>query len=1024
MILSEICIKRPVLAWVMTLIITLLGIVAFYRLPIQYLPKIEHPIVTIETQLAGSSGSVVEQSVTQVIEEAVSGIDGIDFIQSNSSLGESKITMQFMPDKSIDRAVEEIRDKLFKIKQDLPAETPNSTITRSGTTGNNVLSLVLMGENHTLGELADFAKNEIEKELESISGVSQVNVSGAGLYKMHVYLDPSKLATYNVTVKEVMEAIRRHNFEVPAGQIRTGDREYTVTAVSNLEKPIEFENMTILERESHVIKIRDVGHVEMTPEEKQTRARYNGKRVINIQIFKQNFANPLSIADNIKKKLPILKNKLHSNMELEIGYDGTKFIRTSINQVYKTIIEAIIFVSLIVLFFLQSFRAAIIPFVTIPISLIGTFIVIYLFGFTINMFSLAAMVLAIGLVVDDAIVVLENIDRYIKKGLKPFDAAFKGIKEIGFAIIAMTLTLAAVYAPTALAEGLTGKLMIEFSLTLATSVIISGFVALTLSPMMCARILQTREQEEKERSKKSLTGWLHRNVPIEKWLHSLEVVYEKYLNLALHKKLLVLSSSFLFAFLCFGLYQFIPKTLLPQEDKGLIDIAGEAPQTATLEFTDRYVKLLDEKLQTIPEIEKRTITIENVNRYKVNITLKDKRKRSLNSIIKSIEHLFSDISGINARVQTEDNSDMIQFALRGNKDVKQLNNYAFLLSSSLSSSGLFQTNIPLTSQKGEQEEFMITIDPKVDALKIDPRTVAEIVEGLIRGKKSTQFKKDNRLYDVMVEVEDKHRRTVEDILKIYVKPLQTNQQKSVRIPLGELINIESKMGYPNILHLKKTRMVDQAFKLKSGVGLPEAVSKVKESAQKVLPEDIYLEFIGETKKFIEETNIMIFIFILALCFIYLVLAAQFESWRDPFTIILSVPLSLAGAIIALSLFKEPKITLWANIGFVTLIGLITKHGIMIVDFANKLREENLSIQSAIIQSSKLRLRPILMTTSAMILGSVPLLFVAGPTKEANAELGAVIIGGLALGTLFTLFVVPCVYCIVTKKQKITHDIST
>ncbi|USO02767.1 MAG: efflux RND transporter permease subunit [Alphaproteobacteria bacterium] len=1010
--ISEICIKRPVLSWVMTFVIFVLGIVGFSRLGVQQYPTLEHPIVTIESNLAGASGSVVENSVTRLIEDGVASIDGIDFIQSNSSLGESKITIVFNKTKSIDRAVDEIRDQLFRLQQDLPKEMPNPSVKRMGGNVNYIISLALRYKNPTkednLGPLLEFAKSEIEKELEAIKGVAQVITSGAGLYKMFVYLDPTKLAVNNVSVREVINAIQNHNFELSAGQLKTQEREYTVTVSSNLEKPVQFENITVLEKEGRIIKIRDLGHVEMMPEDRQTRSRFNGQRVISISVLKQSLANPMDITYAIKTKLPEIRKKLSSDMEIDVSFDGTKFIDISVKQVYRTIVEAIIFVTLVILLFLSSFRAALIPLVTIPVSLVGTFFVIYLLGFTINMFSLSAMVLAVGLVVDDAIVVLENIYRYLEKGMKPFEAARVGINEIGFSVVAMTITLAAVYFPTALAQGTTGTLMMEFAITLAISVLISGFVALTLSPMMCARMLK---DQQFTRGEERIIDLLKKYIRVDDRLDQLERSYQKTLENVLSIKKRFMFIAILFTLGCFWLYVYIPKNFQPSEDKNTIQIVGEAPQIATLEFTDKYVKMLDDKLAEFPDIEKRDAKVENINRYKIDLTLKDKKTKTTDQLIKDLEKMYATIPGINARISAEDSSDMVQFAIRGNKDVGQLYGYAMAMHAMLNGTGLFKASGGiLTSQKQAQEEFIVTIDAdKTDALKLDPKSVGNIIKGLMKGEKSTTFRKNNRAYDVMVEIDDQFRKTIDDYLKIQVK-LQ-DRADALRIPLGELINIESKMGYPNILHYRKARMVDVAYKLKPGVGLKECIEKIQDVSAKVLPDDVYLEFIGETKKFLDESYWIVFIFLLALCFIYLVLAAQFESWRDPFIIILSVPLSLAGGILGVLLFfSEPKITLWGNIGFITLIGLITKHGIMMVDFANHLMaEEKLRAVNAIVAACKLRLRPILMTTSAMVLGTVPLLLLSGPTQKANNELGAVIIGGLIVGTILTLFFVPCVY---------------
>ena len=816
----------------------------------------------------------------------------------------------------------------------------------------------------------------------------------------------TKLAINNVSVREVTEAVRRHNFEEAGGQLKTADREYTVTIMSNLEKPVQFEEMAVIERDGRIIKMKDLGHVEMMPEERQTKAYFNGQRVISIGILKQGLANPMDIANAVKNKLPELRKKLKADMSLDISFDDTKYIDVAVKQVYRTIAEAILFVTFVVLVFLTSLRASLIPLVTIPVSLVGTFFFVYLLGFTINTFSLAAMVLAVGLVVDDAIVVLENSYRYLEKGLSPFVAASQSINEIGFSVIAMTLTLAAVYAPTALAQGLTGKLMIEFSITLAISVLISGFVALTLSPMMCARMLANQKLTLPEQK---LIGWLEKNIKIEERLTKLDHLYENLLRKVLSMKKNLLIGVVILGSFCFFLYNYIPKNLLPTQDKNTIIIDGEAPQSATLEFTDKYVKLLDEKLSKIPDIEKKDAKIDNITHYKIQITLKDRKKKSTSQIIKDISKIYDSIPGINARISTEDQSQIIQFAVRGNKDIEQLQNYMGLIHQNLGSSGLFQPGT-LSTQRHKQEEYIIKIDEKVDALKTDPRAIADMIKSLMKGEKSTEFKKENRRYDVIVEVDQKFKKTIYDYLKIYVKTHNRNEE--TRIPLSELIKIESTMGYPNVLHYKKTRMVDAIYKLNAGVGLKECIKKIESVSKKVLPDDVYLEFIGKTKEFIEEGYWMVFIFALSICFIYLVLAAQFESWRDPFIIILTVPLSLAGGILGLLLLlKDPNLTLWGNIGFITLIGLITKHGIMMVDFANKLLEKNYTPTQAILEASKIRLRPILMTTSAMVLGTIPLLLAHGPTEKANNELGAVIVGGLIVGTLLTLFVIPSVYII-------------
>ncbi len=1040
MTLSEICIKRPVLSWVLTLVIILLGLVAFSRLQIQYYPNIDQPAVEIETEYQGAGADIIEAAITRPMEDRLGSIDGLDTIQSISSLEKSKIIVTGNSRKKLMDLKFDVIEAVNDVKRDLPSEVQQPKIKQSGGGSKAfVMSLVLHSPKYDLGELAEFARNEIEKDLESVEGVAQVITSGSGNYKMHVYLDPVKLAAHNLGVLDVANAIKRHNFELPAGHINSGDRQYVVTTVSNYEKAIQFESMAIADHNGHVIRIKDVGRVEMTPEEKTTRSRFNGKQVINISINRQSTANPLSIVNGVHKKMEKIKARLRTGMELEVGADFTSYIRQSINEVYKTIFEAILFVGFIVFLFLRSWQASLIPLITIPVSLIGTFSIMHILGFTINMMTLTAMVLAIGLVVDDAIVVLENIHRYIEKGLKPFEAAFKGIKEIAFAVIAMTLTLSAVYSPIALAEGMTGKYLLEFAITLASTVIISGFVALTLSPMMCARILISHKEEEKERKKNKFYILMDQYLPINYWMEKTELFYQKTLKIILQSKFYVVIGSLIAVAIIFtppyGLYYYVPKTLFPKEDRGYLTIKGNAPATSTIGFTERYVKELDKFLETIPEIEKRDVRIENTTYFTLYITLKEKRRRPTSKIIKEIEKKFSDIIGIDARIETDEASSnqSLQFTIRGNKDVGQLEQYSNLLYYELGRTNLFLPRPPLSTQLGQSEQYIITIDPKTDAIRTDPRTIAETIQSLIKGRKAGDFKKDNRPYDVMVEVEDKNRQTIEDIKRIYVKPtIQYARDRELKIPLSELIDVQPKMGYSNIVHYQRTRARDQIYILRQGTNLNEAINKVEEAEKNILPEDIYFEFSGETKNYLKEGHTALVVFILALCFIYLVLAAQFESWIDPFIIVLgSVPLSLVGGFLGVSMIKGIVLSIYTLIGFVTLIGLITKHGIMMVEFANSLRDEEkqLSPEDAISKASLMRLRPILMTSLAMILGVLPMLFDTGPTATSRIELSSILIGGLLIGTLMTLYVIPCIYTYIVSwrisrsKQKHDHDIA-
>ncbi len=1056
--LSEICIQRPVFAWVMTVVLVLVGIVGGSRLPLQQYPKIERSFITIETSIPGAGPEIVEAQVTRVIEDAVAGIEGAENITSISSTEESKVTIEFRPERGMDNATNDIRDRLSKLKDNkLPDEATEPVLTKSRAEDRPVITIALTSDTILPSELHDFAKREIEKDLESVSGVARVDVLGAGQYEMNLYLDPIRLAAYGITVSEVITAIKRQSIEKPAGKLISHNREYLVTTVANLEKPEEFESLVVATKKDHLVRLRDIGRAEITSNDKKTRTRYNGKAGISIGVIKQSTANPVEVARAVKLEIEKIRGHLPPEILIHIGSDKTLFIERSISEVFKTIAEATFLVILVVFLFLRSARASLIPLVTIPVSLIGALFIMYLLNFSINMFTLMAMVLAIGLVVDDAIVILENIYRYMELGFTPVQAAVKGIREISFAVIAMTLTLAAVYTPISLAQGLTGKLLTEFAITLAGAVIISGFAALTLSPMMCARLLVPHDKEkDKERFtgfEKRVAGWLDQyKTHIEKlrekgqtskasfseillsfltkfangahlfiqgtWLDIVEEKYEQYLRKALDCRLYIIAGAVAFAFIGFVVHRHLPSEFTPKEDQGSISIEGQSPQTATLEYTERYVTKLDEIIGTIPEIDRRVTQIINPT-FDATLQLKADRKRSTEEIANDLRKKTEDITGVEAKISSGstgisgDDNRAVQFVVRGNKTYRELKDIAQSMTAHLYASGMV---MGVTSEiRGDTEDFTVTIiRDKVSSLNIEPATIAETIDALIRGRRANSFKKDNKLYDVKVEVENAARRTPNDITNLFIK---AGDKEGTLVPLSELVKVHSRAGPIEIHHQNRMRAIMINAFLKPGLSLGEGITKVTELGKEIMPTDARLDFVGDTKRYLTESKTMQLIFSLALCFIYLVMAAQFESWRDPFIILLSVPLSLAGAVITLGLIEGGSINLYSNIGLITLIGLITKHGILMVDFSNNLREEGLDIFEAMIKASRLRLRPILMTTFAMILGALPLAFAGGAGSESRRQLGWVIVGGMGIGTLFTLFVIPAFYTYLAAKNR-------
>ncbi|MDR2464515.1 MAG: efflux RND transporter permease subunit [Holosporales bacterium] len=1024
--LSEICIERPVFAWVMTFVIILLGAVLGYRLQLQQYPKFEHPAVTVEIKMPGAGPEIVEAQITKRLEEAFAGIEGIDHIRSTSNTSQCNIVIVFKQGRDLDEAVNDIRDRLSKERDNIPREANEPRISKSRYDEAAILNISFWSDSMSRSELYDLITKDFQKDFESVPGVGRVDVFGDGLLVMSLYVDPKKMAAYGLSVRNVMDAIRGQNLELPAGHIVSKNREYLVTTVANLERPEQFENMVILTKNGRLVRLRDIGRAEIESAKANTRSYLNGRRGVSVTITKQSNVNPISVARSVKKEIENLKKtRLSDDIHVLVSYDSTEFVEHSLNEVYHTIFESVALVTLVVLLFLNSFRAAIIPLVTIPVSLIGTMIFMYLFKFSLNTFTLLAFVLAVGLVVDDAIVVLENIHRHIEKGISRFRAAILGIKEVSFAVVAMTLTLAAVYTPVALATGMTGKLLSEFAITLACAVILSGFAALTLSPMMCSRMLNRQSLVHGDRSgplvamQRTFVRTIQSMVPIEKGMTYLTTSYNSLLRKALDKKSIVILLALVFSGLGGLVYWTLPSQLWPKEDIGMVFIDGHAPQSATIEYTEKYIKELDSILAEIPGIKSREINITNPS-FRCIITLDKNQTRSSDSIADEIKNRVRDITGLDFQSirsgygGSSDADSIVQFVVRGNKTHKELRDLARSIGIEFRSSGL-ATQVT-TASMNDTEDYTITIlRDKVLSLFIDPIVIADTIDALIRGRKVNTFKKDNKLYDVKLEVENESRATPEDILCIHVKG---GERQDKLIPLSELIQISPRAAPVEISHYNRTRAVTVTGYMDPRYGIDKGIECVESLKKDILPKDVVLEFTGSTKQFLQESRVMALIFGLAILFIYFVMAAQFESWIDPLIILFSAPLAIISAVLTLAIIKNGSFNLYSNIGLITLIGLITKHGILIVDFANKIQlGECLDKQNAVIKAALIRLRPVVMTTLAMVLGSLPLAFASGSGAETRWQLGWTIVGGMTLGTVFTLFVVPVFYVLMSRVKK-------
>ncbi len=1012
--LSDVSIRRPIFAIVINIVIILLGLIALTRLSIREYPDIEIPIVSVSASYQGASPEIIETQVTKVIEDAVTSIDGIDYITSSSQRGRSWVNINFKPSKNIEEAANDVRDKVAQAKRRFPDEVDDPIVRKSDSDADPVLILTLSSEEYSAIELTKMVENIINPQIELLDGVASITIWGARNPVMRVWLDTPKMASFDITVADIESALRTQNVEIPAGTIKSNTREFSIVARTDLNSVREFENVILrtgrnLSGGQHIVRLKDVATVELGGVEETTRPRMNGKRGVGIAIYKQSVANPLTLSAELHKILPQLRESIPEGIELAVSQDNSVFINKSLKSVYTTIFEALIFVGLVIFLFLRDWRATIIPMVTVPISLVGTLFLIYLLGYSINTLTLLAFVLAIGLVVDDAIVMLENIHRHIEEGLPPIKAAFVGAKEIGFAIIAMTITLAAVFLPLTFSTGRIGQLFIEFAMTLALAVLISGFTALTLSPMMCSRLLKAEDGKRANplfRAIESILLWLTAR-------------YEALLRIVIRFKAFLLLGMALILGGTYLLYNALPQTLSPIEDRGNIRISGITPEGATVDYTDRYFREIEEHLlETVDDAVIFVVSGVAMGAFG-SVTLKDwdERDETQMEITARLNRDFSKMArGLRVFASNPQSlgqgggSSAVEIVIRSNESFDELDQKVRLIMEQLNEDKRLVT--PDNNLQMNTPQLEVSVDrEKLALLGIDVNSVGRVLETALGGRNVTRFKEGAEQYDVLVQVDPEKRSKPNDLANIYLRSAYGEM-----VPLSNIVTIEETIAPQNLRHFNKLRAVTISANLAEGVSQGEGIEIVEAVIREVIP-DALLDYQGSSREFKESGASMVQIFLLALIFIYLVLAAQFESWRDPFIILMSVPLAGFGALGALYL-TNGSLNIYSQIGLVTLVGLITKHGILIVEFANQLQESGKSQLEAIIESAALRLRPILMTTGAMVLGSLPLALAVGAGAESRSAIGWVIVGGMTLGTLLTLFVVPVMYLLINRYKRI------
>ncbi|HEY9397893.1 MAG TPA: efflux RND transporter permease subunit [Burkholderiales bacterium] len=1009
MVLSDLSIRRPVLATVMSLVIVLIGIVCYDRLPVREYPKIDEPVVTVRTDYRGASADIIESRVTRPLEDQLAGIEGIDVLTSISRQEQSQITVRFRLERDPDAAASDVRDRVSRARRNLPEDIDEPIITKVEADASAIMWLAFSSERYSSMELSDFASRLVKPRLQTLPGAADIRISGERRYSMRIWIDRAKLAGYGLTPQDVEDALRNQNVEVPSGRIESDMREFSVVAQTDLVKPAQFEKIIVRYVSGYPVRVSDIARVELAPEDERTLVRFNGKAAVGLGVIKQATANPLELADAVRAEMPKIIADLPPGIEVNVANDTTVFIDRSIKSVFTTIGEAVILVVLVIFVFLRSVRATLIPLVTIPVALIGACGIMYALGFTINTLTLLALVLAIGLVVDDAIVMLENVYRHIEEGMSPYKAALVGSKEIGFAIVAMTLTLAAVYAPVAFMTGRTGKLFIEFALTLAGAVIVSGFVALTVSPMMCSKLLRRTEKH----------GWFY-NV-VEVGLVRLTGAYRAGLRRALRMRTLVLLIGFgVPSVAIFFLFGQLKQELSPIEDRGQLVGMIVAPEGSTIDYTDKYARQLENIYAEAPAVNRVYMIVgsPDVSRGISFVRFKDWNDRDVSAkdIAAWLRPRMSALPGIMAfpslpaSLGASIRSKPVEIVIVTSDEYTDLERVVNnIIDKAQDNPGLQNLETDLKLNKPELRVDVLR-DRAADA-GVPVEIIGRTMETMLGGRQVTRFKQNGEQYDVLVQVGASERNNPRDISNIFVRG-----RDDVMVPLSSLVSVKETVSPRELNHFGQRRSATITAVLAPDYSLGEALDYLEKLAKQELPVGYALDYNGNSREFKVSSGGLWFTFALALLFIYLVLSAQFESFRDPFIIMLTVPLSMTGALLALKL-SGGTLNVYSQIGLVTLVGLITKHGILIVEFANQLQEKGEPLFDAIVDAAVLRLRPILMTTGAMVLGAIPLAFAHGAGAESRQPIGWVIVGGLLLGTLLTLFVVPVVYSLLARRHR-------
>ncbi len=1015
MSLSSTSIKRPVLAIVMNLSLVLFGIIGFHFLGIREFPSIDPPVVSVRTAYPGANAQVIESQITEPLEKAINSIDGVKNISSSSNQGSSNINVEFNLNKDLEEAANDVRDRVSQAVRSLPKDIDGlPVVAKADANAESILSMTIESSKRTQLELSDYAENVIAQRIQTIPGVSNVQIWGQKRMAMRIWIDPARMAAYRITALDIKNALDRENIELPSGKITGNATELSVKTMGNLTSEDDFNNLIIREDGVNIIRLRDVANVGVAAENEETMLRISGKPMIGMALVPQPGANFLDIADEFYKRFDQLKKDLPKDFKIDIVIDNTVFIKRSINEVAETVVLSLILVILIIYVFFRDWSIAFRPLIDIPVSLVATFFIMYLFGFSINVLTLLAIVLATGLVVDDGIVVTENIYKKVEEGYSPFEAAIKGSNEIFFAVISISITLAAVFLPVIFLEGFVGRLFREFGVVIGAAVLISAFVSLTLTPMLNAYLMRGHQKKSKFYE---IT---------EPYFEQMNRSYRESLERFLEKP----KHSFLIVIACIGLialfWVIIQKETAPYDDRSAINMQISAPEGASYEYTDNFILKLSQMVEdSIPE--KRinlTVTAPgfagsgaaNTGFVRLRLVDPDSRERSQSEITDKLTKMTKSFSEAKTTVLQQPTISVnrrgglpINYIIQA-PNFEKLREKLPLFMDEVAQDPTFSMSD--ANLKFNKPEINLSIDrEKAKNLGVSVLDIAQTLQFALSGQRFAYFIMNGKQYQVIGQYDLKDRNDPTDLTSIFVR----NNQGEL-IQLDNLVTIEEQSSPPQLYHNNRFVSASVSAGLAPGKSIGDGIDAMDRISKKVLDDSFSTDLGGESRDFKESSSNTLFAFGLALILVYLILAAQFESFVDPVIIILTVPMAVAGAFFSLWLFGQTW-NIFSQIGTIMLIGLVTKNGILIVEFANQLKEKGESVQNAIRIAAEARLRPILMTSLAIALGALPIALAIGAAAKSRMGMGIVIIGGTLFSLALTLYVIPAIYQLWSKPVK-------